>query len=1006
MAPGRPQPEGIHFVSPAQAIGAPQLRVKQEVDDADTAAGALAFPPPRAAFFGIHGSRGPSVHTDFQAPLPKRRRLKDEGASSSDTSALESQIAHLQSQLTAVTKRAAGAAKHSVPCARQRQARNACARGRPHGRSGASSKRSPNLCMDFCIKNSCSEPCPFGRRHACQTCDGPHPNNLCVEYAVKAIQEFIGKHPAVVPSLEKTLNDLPPQLQVFISQYCRPPSDEDLCRHIHTFVDNLLAGPCVVVKSDGREPDEAYALKMAGGKTTAKHHACKSSIYLQAWTKGEEVCLIVDGPNKRQQLSIAWGSQHRVTACPRCFQKLELKFSWPPRAEASSAIVPARKKGGKGCAFVSVLWGESDTHLLDALVLGYSLRKHGVRHATVLLCTAEAMSSEAAKLLKLYWDVRRVDHVEARPEHLAKCKDRHCRVFTKLRAWRLEEYHRVCLLDTDTLLRRNVDEVFDFPVPCALFRGRHPHTPGRTRTPESMFNRSGVQQFGINAGVIIFEPDAQVHDDMCDWLTEPQSNRRDGVNATRGPEQDFLTRWFIEDWHQLNWKYNFQLHQVVQAAKDNDFDYLSCQRFEDVGILHFSTEWKPNRHVLEGSLDFHKCLGALLSSFRLSENVPVRQCVNQAWMAWVEDLRKAWLDVLERVVEGESLVQRHQYCPCCLEGFAHDSERDHAFFTCRATQQNMPHAIRGRLETTLGSYLNAEMLEKAVERGGLVPALHYVGAVHRLRNLDPHCLPSGDTSPANALFPHCEDGPHMALALESCVSSQTGPGRRVHAGGRGQMRKKGAGKNGFAAPPLGARIAHASAGPCTSHAQLSARARSLGHPPTSRGGSWPEHTVSIQDSARGSLQLEFPQSQPEQLPAFVGALACPLQKMEIGRVLVAELICGEKADEEFRNVANDARAADGLLERGKPMPTAAWRSLSAAMEDEQSVTQWLENTQAISDDLSFEHRVRDPEFCSQLISDACRGLQISAQEALQRRVDGVVRTLPMLADGQLDDCMG
>lgn len=43
--------------------------------------------------------------------------------------------------------------------------------------------------------------------------------------------------------------------------------------------------------------------------------------------------------------------------------------------------------------------------------------------------------------------------------------ERFAEVWTKLRAWTLTEYERVILVDSDMLVRRNMDELFEQPLP-------------------------------------------------------------------------------------------------------------------------------------------------------------------------------------------------------------------------------------------------------------------------------------------------------------------------------------------------------------------------------------------------------------------------------------------------------------------------------------------------------------------------------------------------------------
>ena len=57
------------------------------------------------------------------------------------------------------------------------------------------------------------------------------------------------------------------------------------------------------------------------------------------------------------------------------------------------------------------------------------------------------------------------------------------RVFNKLRAWELDRNAKVCLLDTDTLIVKNADELLSFPAPTTLIRGQE--LPGWHHSPKS-----------------------------------------------------------------------------------------------------------------------------------------------------------------------------------------------------------------------------------------------------------------------------------------------------------------------------------------------------------------------------------------------------------------------------------------------------------------------------------------------------------------------------------------
>ena len=153
--------------------------------------------------------------------------------------------------------------------------------------------------------------------------------------------------------------------------------------------------------------------------------------------------------------------------------------------------------------------------------------------------TSDILEVFAAELLRLYWDVRTIEHVEVNQALKSRCKNKFTRVFTKLRAWELNDFRKVVLLDTDILVRRNVDELFDLPTPTAPMRGHLAHEPGKLRPGKSLYdNTTRLQKFGINAGVIVLSPDSQVFDRMVEHLLRSHPGAH---NATTAPEQDFLS---------------------------------------------------------------------------------------------------------------------------------------------------------------------------------------------------------------------------------------------------------------------------------------------------------------------------------------------------------------------------------------------------------------------------------------------------------------------------------
>eukprot|EP00928_Gymnodinium_smaydae_P072857 TRINITY_DN56143_c0_g1_i1.p1 TRINITY_DN56143_c0_g1~~TRINITY_DN56143_c0_g1_i1.p1 ORF type:complete len:217 (-),score=8.22 TRINITY_DN56143_c0_g1_i1:46-696(-) len=96
-------------------------------------------------------------------------------------------------------------------------------------------------------------------------------------------------------------------------------------------------------------------------------------------------------------------------------------------------------------AFVCVLWKGNDMestlkHIMDALMLGASLRCHQHRFDKVLLATEDLLDMAASQILRLFWDVRPVAYLAEGTASVHAAIPRFKNVFTKLRAWELDEY--------------------------------------------------------------------------------------------------------------------------------------------------------------------------------------------------------------------------------------------------------------------------------------------------------------------------------------------------------------------------------------------------------------------------------------------------------------------------------------------------------------------------------------------------------------------------------------
>ena len=148
------------------------------------------------------------------------------------------------------------------------------------------------------------------------------------------------------------------------------------------------------------------------------------------------------------------------------------------------------------------------------------------------------------------------------------------------------------LLDTDMLVRRNIDNLFDRACPAAVRR----HAGGNAKDGHLMDSRHfmdkhGRPKGGINAGVMVLRTSRREFNQMMQELQREHGQHM----KSSAPEQDFLSRWYLY-WNNLSIAYNYQVHQLALTAREDlddncfrlDLDYMQ------VHVVHFSALPKPS----------------------------------------------------------------------------------------------------------------------------------------------------------------------------------------------------------------------------------------------------------------------------------------------------------------------------------------------------------------------------------------------------------------------------
>ncbi|PWN88704.1 glycosyltransferase family 8 protein [Acaromyces ingoldii] len=227
------------------------------------------------------------------------------------------------------------------------------------------------------------------------------------------------------------------------------------------------------------------------------------------------------------------------------------------------------------CAWATLLTGEK--YLPGLAVFSESLLRSpwASRYPLVVMVPPDASPRLRAAIVALGCRLRTVDPLVARASDKMAAA-RFADVWTKLRAWHLTEFRRVVLVDSDMLVRRNMDELFGVelapgtiragfactcnpariatypaewtPENCAFSPQKHPTA---LTQPTALGPHSPPTHHLLNSGLVVLTPDAATMDAMAARIATDAA-----VVSYRFPDQDFLADFFKGRFVPLPWFYN------------------------------------------------------------------------------------------------------------------------------------------------------------------------------------------------------------------------------------------------------------------------------------------------------------------------------------------------------------------------------------------------------------------------------------------------------------------
>jgi glycogenin glucosyltransferase len=184
----------------------------------------------------------------------------------------------------------------------------------------------------------------------------------------------------------------------------------------------------------------------------------------------------------------------------------------------------------------------------------------------LVLVTPDVSQGSRQTLADLGWEVREVRPIENPHPEQELLFERFAYSFTKLQAWSLCDYDKLVVLDADTIVLQNIDDLFERPALAAA--------------PDYLMPDR------FNSGVMVIEPSQQTLTSMFDALFK--------LESYDGGDQGFLNM-FYPDWyglpasHRLPAGYN--MHQFIYQFL-RSFPHLRAQAEREAKVIHYTVQ-KP-----------------------------------------------------------------------------------------------------------------------------------------------------------------------------------------------------------------------------------------------------------------------------------------------------------------------------------------------------------------------------------------------------------------------------
>ncbi len=252
-------------------------------------------------------------------------------------------------------------------------------------------------------------------------------------------------------------------------------------------------------------------------------------------------------------------------------------------------------------AYVTLIYG-GDKFLDGVILTGLGLRKQNTQYELVCLITEDC--EEYKDIIKTIYDkVIVVPYISPRDinnsikisKKIFK-SDTYIDIFTKLNLFNknLLNYDKIVFIDSDLIPIKYFDKLFELDAPAAWLEYKTQNDTiwhewnlkMNDFIPKNCCDQTSPYGCSINGGLMVLKPDNNIYYKMIQELQNWNSNIK-----YEFPEQQYLTQFFINEWHYISGLYNawgfdkinvYGIHMAgLYRTENNKKIYFKSWNFQD-----------------------------------------------------------------------------------------------------------------------------------------------------------------------------------------------------------------------------------------------------------------------------------------------------------------------------------------------------------------------------------------------------------------------------------------